>query len=381
MIAPDAARHCPKDWVVPPDEVGVQGQAHWWLFKPIKHASYRRYDDWAEKLAGELAGLLNLPCARVELAQGDSDRGIISANVTPNGWSVESGDTMLSEFPGYLLCAGEDRPKNRIGHNLSNVERVLEGCAGPPGSACADWTGSEVFAGFLVFDAWVANTDRHAINWGVLTCEEDGRHALAASFDHGSALGSGTQDQRLASPRCYDSEAMQVSHLHPKQQRLVAHDMLVDAEPGHPGEPGLVVGHRLEQRPDRGPDRVPGRAQLTGDPGDRGMLVADLADRPPTRPRRQQRPWRRDLPVLLGEHLDRARRLDTAPRPYAPHQLHQPVETRRINQPDLTTAVARRNHPTARAATHRQGRLHTHRQPTSTIAGDGSDMQPVKADQ
>jgi hypothetical protein len=194
----------PKDWVVPPDEVGVQGQAHWWLFKPIKHASYRRYDDWAEKLAGELAGLLNLPCARVELAQGDSDRGIISANVTPNGWSVESGDTMLSEFPGYLSCAGEDRPKNRIGHNLSNVERVLEGCAGPPGSACADWTGSEVFAGFLVFDAWVANTDRHAINWGVLTCEEDGRRALAASFDHGSALGSGTQDQRLAQSTAED---------------------------------------------------------------------------------------------------------------------------------------------------------------------------------
>ena len=187
----------PKDWVVPPDEVAAQGQAHWWLFKPIKQASYRRYDDWAEKLAGELARLLNLPCARVELAHGASDAGIISANVTPNGWSMESGDTMLSEFPGYLSCAGEDRPKNRVGHNLSNVEQVLEDCAGPPGSDCADWAGAEVFAGFLVFDAWVANTDRHAINWGVLTCEEDGRHALAASFDHGSALGSGTQDQRL----------------------------------------------------------------------------------------------------------------------------------------------------------------------------------------
>jgi hypothetical protein len=179
----------PKDWVVPTVDIGVQGQAHWWLFKPIKQASYRRYDDWAEKLACELAHLLKLPCARVELAHGESDRGIISANVTPNGWSMESGDTMLSEFPGYLSCAGEDRPKNRIGHNLSNVEQVLEGCAGPPGSDCADWAGVEVFAGFLVFDAWVANTDRHAINWGVLTCEEDGRHALAASFRPRQRLG------------------------------------------------------------------------------------------------------------------------------------------------------------------------------------------------
>jgi hypothetical protein len=194
----------PKDWVVPAADVGIDGQAHWWLFKPIKQASYRRYDDWAEKLACELARLLDLPCARVELAHGATDQGIISANVTPNGWSLESGDTMLSEFPGYLSCAGDDRPKNRVGHNLSNVERVLEGCSGPPGSDCADWAAAEVFAGFLVLDAWVANTDRHAINWGVLTCEEDGRHALAASFDHGSALGSGAQEQRLVQTSAED---------------------------------------------------------------------------------------------------------------------------------------------------------------------------------
>lgn len=55
-----------------------------------------------------------------------------------------------------------------------------------------------MFAGFLVFDAWVANTDRHAINWAVLTHEEDGQQALSASFDHGSALASGTQDARLS---------------------------------------------------------------------------------------------------------------------------------------------------------------------------------------
>ena len=48
----------------------MQGQAHWWLFKPIKVTAYRRYDDWAEKLASELARLINLPFARVEFAYG-----------------------------------------------------------------------------------------------------------------------------------------------------------------------------------------------------------------------------------------------------------------------------------------------------------------------
>lgn len=189
----------PKDWVVSPDQVERASQAHWWLFKPIKRASYRRFDDMSEKVSAELARLLDLPAARVELAQGASEGGIISANVTPDGWAMESGDTMLSEFDGYLTCGGDDRPRNRVGHNLTNINAVLAGCSGPPGTSCAEWAASEVFAGFLVLDAWIANTDRHAINWGVLTCEEDGRQALAPSFDHGSALASGTQDPRLAS--------------------------------------------------------------------------------------------------------------------------------------------------------------------------------------
>ena len=54
-----------------------------------------------------------------------------------------------------------------------------------------------MFAGFLVFDAWIANTDRHAENWAVLTCKRNGRRTLAASFDHGSALASGSQDEQL----------------------------------------------------------------------------------------------------------------------------------------------------------------------------------------
>lgn len=182
-----------------PNEVLLPSQAHWWLFKPIKTASYRRYDDWSEKLAAELASLLALPAAQIELARGLTDSGIISLNVTPDGWSMESGDTMLSEFDGYESCANEDRPRNRIGHNLNNIAQVLAEATGPPDTQYEEWTAFEVFAGYLVFDAWIANTDRHAINWGVLSCEADGRLALAASFDHGSALASGAQDERLKS--------------------------------------------------------------------------------------------------------------------------------------------------------------------------------------
>ena len=70
----------PKDWVVPPTETAIDGQAHWWLYKPIKSASYRRFDDWSEKMSAELARLLDLPAARVELANGTSN------GQSPVGW-------------------------------------------------------------------------------------------------------------------------------------------------------------------------------------------------------------------------------------------------------------------------------------------------------
>lgn len=62
----------------------------------------------------------------------------------------------------------------------------------------SEMSGFDLFTGYLVFDAWIANTDRHAINWGVLSRNVDGRRFLAPSFDHGSALASGVQDKFMA---------------------------------------------------------------------------------------------------------------------------------------------------------------------------------------
>ncbi len=131
----------------------------------------------------------------MEFAGRASDEGIISRNVRPDGWDLHSGDVRLSEYPGYLSCSGDDRPKERVGHNLANIRSILNGCGPPPGLP-AECSAFSVFAGYLVFDAWIANTDRHAINWAVL--DHDGEQRLAPSFDHGSALGSGVREADLA---------------------------------------------------------------------------------------------------------------------------------------------------------------------------------------
>jgi hypothetical protein len=205
----------PKDWICPPELVEeAAGREHLLLFKPVKMglrprkggdmAPYRRHDDEAERIAALLATVIGLPSAEVQLARGVVGEGIISRNVTPDGWDIQGGDVSLSEIPGYVSCAGDMRPRERRGHNLENIRRVLKSALGPPG-LCEDWAAFDVFVGYLAFDAWIANTDRHAYNWAILSRGSERR--LAASFDHGSALASGVPDEDLL-----DKDPIEFSH-------------------------------------------------------------------------------------------------------------------------------------------------------------------------
>jgi hypothetical protein len=53
----------------------------------------------------------------------------------------------------------------------------------------------DFFIGYLMFDAWIGNQDRHDQNWGVLRMN-DGNLFLAPSFDHGSSMARNEPDER-----------------------------------------------------------------------------------------------------------------------------------------------------------------------------------------
>ncbi len=192
-----------KEWLAEARHAQAASRADWWLFKSVKHGvvkapggavagGYRRTDDRVEKIACELARLIDLPSAEIELAVRGSAEGLLSRNVMTEGAELQPADVMLSEYPGYVSCAQDRKMKERPGHNLANIRELLSPMFGPPDSLAADWPAFDVFAGYLVFDAWIANADRHAMNWAVLrTADTD---HLAKTFDHGSALGSGLTD-------------------------------------------------------------------------------------------------------------------------------------------------------------------------------------------
>lgn len=181
-------------------------RAEQWLWKPRRRTgdgTVWQTNDAAEVISSRLAWSLGLPAADCRYAVRQGQMGVISHNVTPPGFELHDGATFLSGVEGYVrhpVAQPGQRGQLRRdeGYTLEAVEQVLHGVIGPPGWGHV--SAFELFTGYLVLDALIANTDRHPQNWALLVNEqaEDeqaNQILLSPTFDHGSALGSGLSDQ------------------------------------------------------------------------------------------------------------------------------------------------------------------------------------------
>lgn len=115
-----------------------------WLFKPNVPGKAYRGDDWSEKLAGEVAKLLGLPCARTELAVREGGFGVISRDVAGARSLAMGNEVLAGRVPGYGRGA-----RNRIpGYTPEGVLGALDGLdvGLPPGSS-SGVSASGTFAG------------------------------------------------------------------------------------------------------------------------------------------------------------------------------------------------------------------------------------------
>lgn len=161
-------------------------------------------EDWAEKVAEQLAALLEMPHAEYELAVFGDKRGTISRSFLPKGASFSPGNELLglwvqsypTEPVHYRLSQHTlEKVTSAIDLRSENV-RVVQlpvGFTGFEGVASA----IDVFVGYLMLDCWIGNTDRHDENWGwvLVPSPPNGmRLHLAPTFDHASSLGAHALD-------------------------------------------------------------------------------------------------------------------------------------------------------------------------------------------
>jgi hypothetical protein len=55
-------------------------------------------------------------------------------------------------------------------------------------------TALDVFVGYVMLDAWIANQDRHHENWAAISMPEEKGLRLAPTFDHGASLARNVSD-------------------------------------------------------------------------------------------------------------------------------------------------------------------------------------------
>ncbi|HKQ49911.1 MAG TPA: phosphatidylinositol kinase [Phycisphaerae bacterium] len=156
-------------------------------------------EDWAEKIACELCTQIGLPHIHYELAvESDGEKpGVVCETCAPPPTALVLGNQLLLALDPEYPALDARKFKVRA-HTVDAVAEALAHLKPPPppwttGMPEGIATALDVFTGYVMLDAWVANQDRHHENWGVLLIGDV--LYLAPTFDHGAAMARNLKDE------------------------------------------------------------------------------------------------------------------------------------------------------------------------------------------
>lgn len=157
-------------------------------------------EDWAEVVVCHLCSLIGLPHVHYDLAaEFDGSQylrpGVICANMSPAPMELVHGNELLHAldplYPKQSRYRVNRHTVSAVCDALATLTRPAdEWMSGVPNGIS---TALDVFIGYVMLDAWVANQDRHHENWGAIRDKESLR--LAPSFDHGASLARNLTDR------------------------------------------------------------------------------------------------------------------------------------------------------------------------------------------
>lgn len=158
-----------------------------WLFKYPREGTG---EHWAEKIAAEVASLLGIAHAKVELARFQGKRGSVTESFVRPGEELHHGNQVLERV---VRDYDSGKKFHQASHTLENIWRAIDDVFREPDARSA----RARIAEYLVLDALIGNTDRHHENWGICVSVGDLRkNRVAPSFDHASSLGRELLDAR-----------------------------------------------------------------------------------------------------------------------------------------------------------------------------------------
>lgn len=197
-------------------------------------------EDYSEKITFELSRYLNIPCATVDLAICNGMRGTLCVDVTrdiPYKDSVETG-TLIHGNQIIPMLVDSAYPASSTfrakAHTIEAIHGVLtkEYIVAPANTILPNGvtTSRGVFAGYLMLDALVGNTDRHHENWAIIDFTGDAEDPLhlSPSFDHASSLGRELLDSKIDA---YASQLPQSVQKYSSKARSAIYASIDDSKP------------------------------------------------------------------------------------------------------------------------------------------------------
>ena len=178
-------------------------KAKFWFQEPGKQPSLFKEgrpgmgENWAEKIACEVAQLLGLPHAHYDLACYARRQGVVSPSfVPPEGALIHGNEVLEFTNPDYKTVSHYRSRQHTIGRIYAALREpfIAMPMYWPTPASLA--TAFDVFVGYLLLDALIGNTDRHHENWGLIWTPKEEQISLAPTFDHASSMGRNESDEK-----------------------------------------------------------------------------------------------------------------------------------------------------------------------------------------
>jgi hypothetical protein len=129
----------------------------------------------SEKIAMEIAKLVDIECMKVDIGKYDNRVGSLSYRINKDGENLVEGIQLINKYyPNY----NPETLFDDINKEYYSLEMIL--------NSLKDYDFQREFLKIPVFDFLIGNTDRHQNNWAILQKDEDVR--LCPLYDNGSSL-------------------------------------------------------------------------------------------------------------------------------------------------------------------------------------------------
>ncbi|KGK15919.1 HipA domain-containing protein [Vibrio navarrensis] len=169
----------------------------------------RKGEDWAEKIACEVAELLGVPHAKYDLASHKGQRGIRSEKFTLKGENMFFGNQLIEHVVNTINATLE---RGQRSQTISRVAVIMEQLIQYPPKS---WNPTDniksaldVFIGYLLLDVLISNQDRHSENWAMIV--HGNTISLAPSFDHAASLGRNESIEKMKHRLTTNDEGQQL---------------------------------------------------------------------------------------------------------------------------------------------------------------------------